>query len=268
MSIRLKKYNFHKSDHSTEMDQLKAHWLKSLVAPQDDMWESFMNYAQHWNIKDEGQQIGYACINDENCLLQFFILPYWLQEGVSIFQQFIDEQDITKGIIGTNNPIYCSLAMQFQKSVKVDTYLFGDFIKIEPIDRVEKPRLAQNKDLDLVVEFCHLSMGAPKEWLTGYVSNLIEKSEFFILDNNQQIIGTFEVRKSESNFKVANIGMVVSPEHRRKGIGTYLLGAAKTKAIEWNRDPVCSCEKDNIGSLKAIQKNGFRSIHQMLSIEF
>ena len=89
MSISLEKYNFHKIDNSNLIDQLKATWLKSLVAPQDDMWEAFMNYGQHWKIIVEDQQIGYAIVNDENCLLQFFVLPYWLREGVVIFEQFI-----------------------------------------------------------------------------------------------------------------------------------------------------------------------------------
>lgn len=62
--------------------------------------------------------------------------------------------------------------------------------------------------------------------------------------------------------------MVVSPAHRKKGLGTFLLGNAKEKAIKWNREPICSCEKDNIGSLKSIENNGFRSIHQMLMLEF
>jgi len=34
------------------------------------------------------------------------------------------------------------------------------------------------------------------------------------------------------------------------------------------RTPICSCEAGNIGSLKAIHKNGFRSIHQMLKLSF
>ena len=268
MSFTIKKYNFHKIDNSNSIDLLKTEWLKSLVTPQDDMWEAFMNYAQHWEIKAEDQQIGYACVNTENCLLQFFLLPNWLQDGVLIFQQFIHQQDIQKAIIGTNNPICLSLAMHFQKSIKIDTYLFSNFINVGVDERIDKPKQARTEEIEKVVDFCHISMGAPKEWLRGYVGNLIEKGELFVLENDHEIVGTFEVRKSESNSKVANIGMVVCPKHRRKGLGTNLLGQAKKKAIELNLEPICSCEKDNIGSLKAIHKSGFRSIHQMLLVEF
>ena len=268
MTTSSKTYGFQKIEDADVSESLKVVWLKSLTAPQDDMWEAFMNYAQHWEIKFQDQQIGYACINDENCLLQFFLLPNWLQDGISIIQQFIHQQNIQKAMIGTNNPICLSLNMQMQKSVKVHTYLFSDFINIEPNERKEKPRQALSEDLENAIDFCHISMGAPKEWLNGYVGDLIEREELFVFEDIHEIIGTFEVRKSDSNSKVANIGMVVSPKHRRKGLGTYLLGQAKKKAIEWNLEPICSCEKDNMGSLKSIHKNGFRSIYQMLLVEF
>ena len=83
-----------------------------------------------------------------------------------------------------------------------------------------------------------------------------------------EILGACEVRKSAVQPEVADLGMVVSVNHRRKGVGTYLLGQAKRISREWDRKPICSCEKENAGSLKSILNNGFRSVHQMLVMEF
>ena len=89
-----------------------------------------------------------------------------------------------------------------------------------------------------------------------------------MLEDIGEILGSCVVRKCDSDPEIANVGMAVAPAHRRKGLGTFLLGKAKEKAIEWGKQPICSCEMDNAGSLKSIQKNGFRSIHQMLYMEF
>ena len=262
------KFNFKKLNDTSSLNPLKSEWQKSLTASQDGMWESITNSSTHWEIQDEQQTIGYTCVDGGNRLLQFFVLPNWLTEGLAIFQQFIDQQNIKTALIGTNNPVGLSIAMHFQKSVKVDTYLFTDFVKSMPNEIDASFRLVMETDLPNLVEYFHQSMGAPKEWLKNYAGSLIEKKEIFVLEDGAEILGTCEVRKSKSDSKVADVGMVVSPNHRRKGIGTFLLGKAKEIAIKWGRSPICSCEKDNLGSLKSIQKNGFRSVHQMLLMDF
>ena len=260
--------HFQKVTGLSTLDLLKSKWLISLVAPQDDMWESFTNAATHWEIKAENQNIGYACVNDENRLLQFFVAPNWQQKGPSIFQEFIKEQDIKSAMIGTNNPYCLSVAMHFQTSVIVDTYLFTDVLNIDLKETAGTFSCVTDQDFEAIVSFYHKNIGAPKSWLKGYLGNLVDKGEVFMLIDNDEILGTCEVRKSESDPRVAGIGMIASAQHRKRGLGSYLLGKAKEKAIEWHRAPICSCEKDNIGSLKSIQKNGFRSTYQMLLMTF
>ncbi len=266
--IQATTFQFKKVSDTTSLDPLKMEWSKSLTAPQDDMWESFINDASQWEIAFNNQTIGYACVNKDNRLLQFFVIPEWMPEGTLVFEQFIHQLDIEEAIIGTNNPLCLSTAMHFQKSIQIEGYLFVDFLPTQVSKKEGTISLAKIERLEELVEFCHKSAGGSKEWLHGYISNLIAKGEFFVFENEVEILGTFEVRKSESNPNVANIGMIVSPLHRRKGLGTFLLGKAKETALAWSRQPICGCDKDNLGSLKCIHNNGFRSIHQMLLLEF
>ena len=64
-----------------------------------------------------------------------------------------------------------------------------------------------------------------------------------LLKDKKEILGTCEVRKSATNTNVADLGMVVSPDHRNKGIGSYLLGQAKKIAIEWKRKHIAARNK-------------------------
>ena len=268
MPSNIKQFDFYRVIDSNLLNPLKQVWRKSLTSPQDGMWEIFTEYANQYAIRIKDKTIGYACVDGNNRLLQFFILPSWMHEATSVFPLFIHQEEIKVGLIGTNNPVFLSTAMHFQKSVKVDTYLFTDILKMNTDDKKGKLKMAGAGDLENLVDFYHGSMDGPKEWLNGYLGNLIEKGELFYLQNGKKVLGACEVRRSESQPTVADIGMVASVAHRRQGLGTYLLGKAKEIAVQWNRSPICSCEKDNTGSLKCIQNNGFRSIHQMLLMEF
>ncbi len=268
MQTSIKSLQFESVNELSILEPLKTQWRKTLTAPQDGMWEVLTNYATHWSIKIESKMIGYACVDGEDQLLQFFVQPEWIKEGPTLFKQFIQQENIHKALIGTNNPFCLSLAMHWQKSVVIHTYLFADFLKVAVTEKEGNPRAADSNDLENLIEFCHQSMGGPKDWLNSYLGNLISRGELFVLENGGETLGTCEVRKSESQPGIADLGVIVSPKHRRKGLGTYLLGKAKEIALQWNRAPICSCEKDNIGSLTMIQNNGFRSMHQMLLFKF
>lgn len=266
--MQTKKFSFAKASDSQDLSQLKRSARQSFVAPQDGMWEILTEAAQDWEIKAGQELIGYASVDDEKRLLQFYLTPLWLQDGAEILQQFIQQTQITQALIGTHNPICLSIAMHVQQSVKVDTCLFTDYLEVETPEKKGIFRSYGTDDPEKLIDFYHKSIDAPKEWLRGYLGGHLAKGEIFILEEGEEIVGACEVRKSDSQKHIADLGMVVSANHRKKGLGTYLLGKAKEVAKSWDREPICSCEKDNIGSLKSIQNNGFRSIHQMLLLTF
>ncbi len=260
--------HFQQATDPSQLDPLKSSWRETLTAPQDGMWETLTGYATHWEIKEVDRTIGYACVDGENRLLQFYVLPAWMENSPAILQAFLQEQQVEQALLGTNNPLALSAAMHWQQSVAVHTNLFSDFLEVETGEIEGIFRATTENDLDRLVDFCHESMNAPKEWLSGYLGNLIARKEIYVLEKGEEVLGTCEVRKSDSDPTIADVGMVVAPNHRRKGIATYLIRKAKELAYEQGRKPICSCEKDNIGSLKSIQKSGFRTMHQMVLMQF
>ncbi len=243
-------------------------WRKTLLAPQDGMWESLRSFATQWEIKVDEQLVGYASVDEQNRLLQFYLASEWQQIGLDIFAAFIEQQQIKQALIGTHNPIALSLGLHFQQSLQIDTYLFEDHLEVALAPKSGVFRAAETTELAKIVEFYHQSMDAPRDWLNDYLSGHISKGEVFFLEQEGEVLGACEVRRSATNPEVADIGMVVSPACRKQGYGSFMLGKAKAKAIEWGRRPICSCEKGNTGSLKSIQNNGFRSLHQLLLMEF
>lgn len=261
-------YTFKKVADTKEITNLKNEWLDSLTSPQDGMWESFRNSAMNWEIMRADEIIGYAAVGENNRLIQFYISPRYFSKGVAIFKEFIDKLEIKTGIVGTNNPGFLSITLNFVEALKVDTYLFRTHYEVTIEEKEGILKECQVEDIERIANFCHHSTRAPKAWLSGYIGDLVEKGEIFSFENSSEIIGICEVRKSATAPAFADIGMIVSPEHRRKGYGAFLLNKAKKIAIEWGRTPICSCEKDNVGSLKAIQNCGFVSMYQLLHIVF
>ncbi|MEO1654313.1 MAG: GNAT family N-acetyltransferase, partial [Bacteroidota bacterium] len=175
---------------------------------------------------------------------------------------------IKKALVGTHNPQFLSLALHFVKELKIHTYLFRESLDVSVEEKKGAFSPANSIDLEQIVDFGQLSTEGNKEWLRGYFAKLIEKGALFQLIAKGQIIGTCEVRKSITHPAHADIGMIVSPEFRGQGYGTFLLNKAKTIAQEWGRIPICSCEKDNPASFQAISHCGFRSNFQLLEISF
>lgn len=243
-------------------------WEKSLSAPIDDYYDYMIDSGVHWTVKKEEEIIGYFSIDNKNKLRQFFLLPFWLDDAEVVFKEMIGIHEIKEAYIATNNLIFLSIAMHLQESVEINSYLFTSFLEGNQLEHEGKFRLATFSDLDDLVEFNEKEVGAPKDWARDYISKWIEREEYFVLKSEEEILGICEVRTTDERPRVACLGMVVSSNHRRKGLGTFLLGKAKKIALERNHEPICSCDKDNIGSLKAIQANGFRAKHQMLKITF
>ena len=260
--------HFNKVEDKNILSDLETEWRNTLTFPNDDFWEAVFDSSQHWGLNQGEETIGYACVGSSNTLLQFFVSAKWLEQGRVILEHFIKEQEIKKARMATNNPIYLSLSMHFQKSVVVDGYLFKDMVDISLEEKKGDFKTATSEDLERLVDFSHRVLDAPKDWLNGYISNWISREEFFLFERNNEIVGTCEARTTPVNSEVASLGIVVCPEHRNQGIGAYLLGKAKAIAKSRNQQAICGCSKDNISSLKAIEKNGFRIIHLFSILHF
>ena len=263
-----KQIEFLRTAGEHEIQLLKQNWLKTLSRPQDGMWEAFRDMAIHWGIKDGAQWIGYACMNADHQLIQFYISPEHLDRGSTILQAFLRDFMIQTAVIGTNNPVFLSLATPLFQQFKLHTYLYEKVLDVEMKEREGEFRLCLMKDLPEMVRYCHFATGGPEAWLEGYIRNLIEKGEIFMLRNEEEIIGSCEVRKSLSASDFVDIGMIVSPNQRQKGYGSYLLNRAKEIALSMGKTPICSTTVDNLGSQNAIRNCGFRSMHQLLEVDF
>lgn len=258
--------NFEAIDNKSAILTLETEWIESLTFPNDDYWEAQLDDCQYWKVLLEEELIGYACVTKRNTLYQFYITPKHLMYGTEFLGEFIKQRKINKAVIGTNNPTCYSLLMHFQKTMEIDGYMFKDMVEVASEEKEGEFREGKPAELERLVNFQMLAMNAAEEsrdWFRNYIGSWMQRGDFFVFEKDKEIVGTLEVRTCDVQTKRACLGMIVGEKFRRKGYGTFLLIKGKEISRARNIKPICSCAQDNVASLKAIERSGFRKLYLM-----
>ena len=265
---------------SSVLEDLKVEHLKTLSAPLDAYWEeALIGFADHYEIKIDGARSGFYCLNSDNQLVAFYLSKEHANHGGNALSYIINEHGVSAALAGTNDSYFLSLCLDVAANSRVHTLLFEDNLKISDefteTDHFSFELSSEDDFAEIFEHYCAASGSMDLESvetgfedLKGYIRTVMDQHHIFVLRENGKLIATSECRISKTQKPYADLGMIVAEEHRRKGVGSYIL--ARTKAFCYERDtsPICSCEADNIGSIKAITRAGFVSRHRIVLTEF
>lgn len=247
---------------------LRHEYLKSLSAPKDGMWEAFVDMGAFFEIKTSEKTIGYLVLNQDRYIIQFYVL----KDAAAVFSHAIEKLEIAGAFVATCETDFMCLSIDMHKSLSINALMYQASL----LDDIEEPqfntefdfRVLNKEDMENAVSFAIAAIGAPEDWLRGYYSERIDRGELHGLFNKGNLIATGECRISPLFQGVADIGMIVAPTHRKKGIATGVLVRLLQLCREKNLSPICSTEKDNFGAQKAIEKAGFEAYHRILDVKF
>ena len=266
---------FQKLPDVAAIGELKERHLTALTAPMDGMWETgFINSSPHWEIRRDGERVGYYVANDEGALLQFFVLPEFESEARGYFDAIVALDEIKQAVVGTIEPTYLSFCLDTQKKAEVHTYLYEHVTTIapdHPQSDATRFRAVVEGELEQTVQVQQACLGAGDAmagWLYAYSSNLIARNELFVLQSSDGWIGLGELRRSDTQRGIADLGMMVHPDHRGEGWATYILRLLVHASNAENLRPICSTTVDNAGAQAAIRRSGFISRHRILNVTF
>ena len=273
MNIRVEKVDLN------AVAKMKQDYLTTLTEPQDAYWqEGLIGACDHLTLNIEGEEVGYIAVDAQNQLLQFHLTRFH-RRATEILKRILADRDIKTAMAATIEPFYFNLCMDLQQKVRVHTYLFGDFEKREPVLETIRGfhfRKATMDDLTRVLpmytggdEFVDLeTVEAHFGGQLGYAKMVIGAGILHLLEKDDEVLGTGELRVRQSWVPYADVGMIVNPKYRRKGVGTYLLNRLKQLAYQQNLKPICSCEAGNLGSRKAVENAGFITRHRVVAFSF
>jgi hypothetical protein len=257
--------------NKSEIGTFSERYYQMVTAPIDDMWEiGIIGASNYYKIIDDNIPVGYFCLNDENQLLQFFVIESHLSREKYIFEHLISTKNINLAFASTIEPRYLSLCLDYQINSKVNTYLYADNLTVDipaPFENIES-RLATEDDQIQILSFSKNDAGLEGDWLESYYKSILLKKELILYSLKNIIIGIGEIRTTDNQPKNAHLGVIVSLAYRRKNLGAYILSNLKKLAYQKNLTPICSTTVINIGSQKVIQKAGFIPYHRILEFSF
>ncbi len=103
----------------------------------------------------------------------------------------------------------------------------------------------------------------------GLPPGRVPSSTFWLVADNGHIVGTSRLRHwlmPHLEKEGGHIGYDVRPSERRKGYGTKLLALTLNRAQDLGlKEVIITCDSDNIGSVRIIEKNGGQSIRGAVS---
>lgn len=263
------KLEFHKSTYQ-DVSALRDVYLRSTSAALDGMWENaFLPMADHWKLKHSEEVIGFCSVNSEGKILGFHVENEAFNR--SAYAQCIEQLNVSGAFASTAEPRYLSLCTDHQKLMFVNALMYA-----ESCDQPAKPvvplgmsfRMAQSDDLKTAVSFGVDAIQADRDWLLGYFQERIQRQELFGLWRETELIATGECRISPNQAGIADVGMIVGPAHRKKGLATAMLKYLRSTGSEKGLNLICSTESSNIGAQIAIERAGFVSQHRILRFEF
>ncbi|CAH6847951.1 GNAT family N-acetyltransferase [Vibrio chagasii] len=263
-----------------DLSELKTAYFSESTAPLDGMWHfGFVPMSDHFGFYESGKLVGYCVLNNEGYLLQFYLVPEANVNIADLFTLIIESNSSVIGqvqgaFVSTAEPQYLSLCLDNSASFKVNAMMYRQNQKSDAsrhsgcIEGI-KMALATEEQLDKLVEFASSAIGAPKEWLTGYYSNLITRQELWGYWENERVLATGECRKfDEHQTQYADLGMIVAEQERGRGLATRVLNFLTQHTTSQGLEVICSTESSNIGAQKAIERAGLSSKHRILQFDF
>ncbi|CAH7070619.1 putative transferase [Vibrio chagasii] len=263
----------------SDLSELKTTYFSESTAPLDGMWHfGFVPMSDHYGFYEGGELVGYCVLNGEGYLLQFYLAPNTNTNTntniADLFTLIVENNSSVVGevkgaFVSTAEPQYLSLCLDNTESFKVNALMFRQrpTAVANSIENIEMT-LATEEQLDQLVEFASSAIGAPKEWLSGYYSNLITRQELWGYWENGNIIAAGECRKfDEHQTQYADLGMIVAEQERGRGLATRVLNFLTQHTTSQGLEVICSTESSNIGAQKAIKRAGLSSKHRILQFD-
>lgn len=258
---------------NSSISGMKADYLRGLTAPMDGMWDTgFTNPAPHWELRIDGQAIGYVAVSDEGVLLQFYVEPGFIQQAGSLLDHAISELNVSTAMVSTIDPAFLSLCFDRNFKMTVNTYLYEIYEMVAPkhpeADSVLL-RLITAEELKRVTDMQNYCLGGSpgeNEWLQGYSSNLIARNEIYVMSQGDEWLGLGECRRSDTQSGVADLGVMVDPSFRGNGWATFILSSLIKVCADTGLKAICSTATENPASQKAIERAGFRTRNRILDV--
>jgi GNAT superfamily N-acetyltransferase len=214
------------------------------------MHDSFLRrgFSDPYLIRADGRLAGYGLVANRHwpeTVHEFFSLPAYEPQALSMFRRLLEESRASHVLAQTNDRLQLLMLYDCATNVVSDTILFEDsFVSALPCPAGEFRKVTEEDKKR--IEERKLDSGAG--WM---------------IECDGAPIATGGVL-FHYNPPFGDLYMEVREEHRRRGVGSYLVQELKRVCYEMGKTPAARCNVSNVASRKTMEKAGLRPCARLL----
>ncbi len=256
---------FNKIIDGKTSQNLREPYIRQLALAQEYYLELLVNKGSLYQILVDGLEAGYFILSENNILLEFFVLPEWVNRMDEYFGIILKEFGVTKALCKTFDTDLLFCCEGYQKSTSTAGFLFREFAGkpngISPSGiTVRRADMADESQIIAVNEevFDH-----PEE-----VGQYIQAQQIFLFEKENNLVGFGIYSPVICGREDYDIGMLITPEFRHKGYGTFIIQYLVNFCRQNGWNPNAGCAVENTASRKCLEKAGFVTRHRLLKFLF
>jgi predicted acetyltransferase len=253
----------------TTIDRIKKYrtdYLNSLLEFQELFIEIMINNSDYYLLQLDNKEIGYAIINNDGILIEFYLIEKFITESKEVFSRVLKDLSITDIYCKSFDSLLLSNCLLCSFSYSVHGVMYRDYVE---------PKI--KKDLEINMERASLSSvrlllrqdDSIKELFETeqQLIHFIKNENVFIFNKNDELIGCGMVLRTHLDWDFCDLGVWVNPSKRGKSFGSQILLNLREFAINNNMKPSCGCAIENIASQKTIEKSGYVSRYKLINFK-
>ncbi len=228
--------------------------MASLEEPQEWFLEKLVALGQIWTHED-----GTYAVTHEQTLVEFFgANPARTKEQLRDFQS---QHGFSVALVKSYDRDLVRSCAQLGWTPNVGGYLFR---KRNPQPQISFQgaaiRATTSADVHAIWQINDAFFCSEDE-----VASLATSNKLWTVTVEGEIAGCGVSIRVIAGGDAVDIGMMVAPHHRRRGLGTYVVNAIAHQVERDGSRPICGCGAANVASKATLEKAGFVSEHQLVS---
>jgi GNAT superfamily N-acetyltransferase len=251
---------------SAPASDLRAEYLDLLPEPQELFVERLVAAGTWWSIRQGDEEIGYAVTDGDATLVEMHLAGRGARRLAAAFDVLIETCGVRRVLAKTFDATLLFAALSRPCRIETKGMLYR---VIADATFKEDPKLrGRAATLDDVASLTRLGAGFFRN--TAEVDDYIGSDGLMIYETREPegvAVGAGVMKRVVADRDAVDIGMVVHPEHRRRGYGSYIIAHLKSHCLARGWRPICGCSIHNTASQRTPERAGFASRHLLLDIE-
>jgi len=248
---------------------LRQAYLGSLGEPQELYVETLVRSGRPLLLHQgeqgqDGAVTGYAVVSD-GVVVEFHLGRDAWSELPAAFGAVLDHSGAGQALCKTFDPLMLTAAASRPARTRTVGHLFRS---VHGPGQVAGPeitaRLAQDSDSDAILAIHDGFFDDPDEverYVTEQALWLYETADF-------DVLGCGTLTRVIPGQDAVDVGMVVAPQHRRRGLGAAIVAHLKDRCLQSGDRPIAGCDAENTASRRALENAGFATAHSLIEFTY